>query len=236
MFEFIIFAIIIAISFVLAYKSMLDYRQKPVNNILHTIFLVQNPAIVQADFLKKLYHLIDGSRFFVAFEVLYKGDDKALVFYGPKNLQTSLPEAKLIEIEDYQGSLEFDKVDIFEVTLKGTDPSYIQQDGVFDNLGLKPEEKFFWQVVLSPESNTSADPIFQSTVRALIYAENATRKGEIRQIVEDRINQRTNLTIHKSKLTLNRLFNSYQHRSIIPAELVKFPMASMQLSDLIRKL
>lgn len=236
MFEFIIFGIIIAISFVLAYKSMLDYRQKPVNNILHSIFLVQNPAIVHADFMKKLFHLVDGDKYFVAFEVLYKGSDKALVFYGPRNLQTTLSEAKLLEIEDYQGQLEFDKVDLFEVSVKGSDVEYVQQDGVFDDLGLKPEEKFFWQVVLSPETNSNADPTFQATIRALIYAENATRKAEIRKIVEDRIAERTNLTIHRSSLTLDRLFNAYQHRSLIPSELVKFPMVASQLADLIRKL
>lgn len=118
---FILFLIIIAISFVLAYQSMQDYQERPVQmGTENSIFLVRNPNTLTNEMLDEIHAVTVSTGYIVSIEKLLKGQKSALVIFGPKNiLQQFSDRLSLIELEEYT-NVDEHRVTAWEVGVKDT--------------------------------------------------------------------------------------------------------------------
>ena len=97
----IIFLIIILVSAVLAFRSMKDYEEFPESLSLNTLFYIGKPQNLTSEILTKLHETLSEHKQFFSLERLNKGKERALVIYGPRDLESLFPELNLVEIEDY---------------------------------------------------------------------------------------------------------------------------------------
>lgn len=164
----ILFLLIIAISFALAYKSMRDYQeipQKKEEN--YGLYLVRkNP--VAWEFLDSVRAELSSSGGVLSLERLFKGRKTALCIFGPKNiLEDFIGELRLLELEDYIAGLSFENMDIWEVGVKSSDEFEENMD-IFASLPkLYKEEQFFWQVIIGAKD---------VQIRAAIFSESFERR------------------------------------------------------------
>lgn len=234
MITFLATILIIVIALFLAYRSMRDYRQLPQAGVEHGLYLVQNPGAVNPSLFRKIGQLMTSPEVLMSLEVVVKGSDKALVIYGPKQLVAQLPEANLLEIEDYQAGLAPEKTEILELNVRQKAGDYINTANLFADLGLSEDERFGWQMVIQPTD--PPQPIWQATVRIFIWSATAQRQAEIRQQITARLTEQTKFEIQSSKLSLSQLLKVYAKRSLIPEELIKFPVNDQELTQIMARL
>ena len=115
----ILFLLVVAISFVLAVKSMKDFIDIPSNSSAeYSLFLIRKIQIVNADFLSHLNERLVESSSILAIERLFKGKKSALVVYGPRKLLLSLNHVlDLLELEDYT-DVNVEQVSAWEIGIK----------------------------------------------------------------------------------------------------------------------
>src|SRR3990167_440594 len=98
----ILFLVVMGVSFVLAFRSMSDYREVPAPSVPFSVFLVGNPQALTLGNLQKLGEAFIKGKFIFSFERLFKGPKRALVVFGPVDvLQPFSQSLGLTEIEDY---------------------------------------------------------------------------------------------------------------------------------------
>jgi hypothetical protein len=195
---FILFFIIILISFILALRSLGDYYEKPVTTPGYSLFLIRNPSGMTESLLQQLYQEALPERSIISFERLYKGSREALVVSGPTDLLLPHVEAlNLLELEDYSKRVSPEELpnsmSAWEVGPKKNGEVVLNlPDIITENPVLSENEEFWWQVVLQPVSGnveramrqisqalvggktaqkTEKESSFQSVIRAVIWAE-----------------------------------------------------------------
>jgi hypothetical protein len=200
---FILFFVIILVSFILALRSLGDYYEQPVTAPGFSLFLIRNPKALTESFLQQLYNQALAERSIVSLERLFKGPKQALVVSGPTDLFKPYIEAfDLLELEDYSKRVSSDQLPDsvlgWEVgTKKNGQVSLNIQDIITQMPTLDDGEEFWWQIVLQPVAGNleqtfrqvsgvlvgggaatkkvEGQPMFQSVVRAVVWAKGKKR-------------------------------------------------------------
>lgn len=182
----VLFLLIVAISFVLAYRSMKDYQEIPhQSQVEYGLFLVRRPENFNQDFLDRLSKLLVKEGLIVSFERLFKGSQAALTVYGPKKvLEEFIGELNLLELEDYISSLDQNHLSVWEMGVKeNTKPKTLNIENIFTDLArLGNEDQFFWQVVLGPKQKGK---LFTSQIRAVVYSKDPQKRQELIPVLQN---------------------------------------------------
>lgn len=175
LFWIILFLLIIAISFVLAFLSMKDFAQKPTDSkAQYGLFLIRNIKALNADFLNTIHQELSVKGLIFSIEKLFKGHRAALVIYGPRDfLQKYQDVLDLLELEEYTN------VEALEVVSWEVDTT----DGGLNGIPqILEDEQFWWQVILKP---TKASLLKKINNKNVDYFQMAKSKTEIPQAAGD---------------------------------------------------
>lgn len=198
----VLFLIIIAISAVLAYRSMRDYQLKPkVKGLDYGLFLIRNPTNL-TQVLDSLHALALGEQQIISFERLFKGTKSALVMFAPKNILAGLSsDLNLLELEEYT---KVDPAQVFawEVGLKDVASFHLSEVNAFEGMPeFKDSEQFWWQITwqanagpLWPNLNqkknfldiVGKDKIYQRNLQKMLSS-----KPALRVLAEEKNKQKT---------------------------------------------
>lgn len=139
---FILFGLVVLISFILAFLSMREYHEIP-NESDYSLFLIRKPSALGDKFLNSIQNIL-GSRV-LSIERLIKGDKSVLVAFGPRSLLLNYKDLlDLIELEDY--------VNLIGRYALCFETQNSQQ--IFTNIPkLLPTEEFWCQFLLSSKEN-----------------------------------------------------------------------------------
>jgi len=144
-----LFLIIIAISAILAYRSMKDYQLQPkVKSSGYGLFLIRNPANL-TKVLDHLHALTQDSQQIISFERLFKGAKSALVMFAPNSISANLSSSlNLLELEEYT-KLDSARVFAWEVGCKDQASFHLSKVNTFESMPeFKDSEQFWWQIIL----------------------------------------------------------------------------------------
>lgn len=172
----VLFILVLAISFVLALKSMRDYQEIPTQSRGDfSLFLVRNSQALNEKFFNSLHSDLLRSGSNISIERLFRGKESAVVLFGPNNLLIKYKESlNLLELEDYT-NYELNKITAWEVGFKQKQQSENTTEPVFKNLPeLSDAEQFWWQIVIWVKKG-DADS-FQIQIRAVVYADQLRKK------------------------------------------------------------
>lgn len=174
---FILFFLIVLISFFLAYLSMKDFQEKAQDrNPSSSLFLIRNTSSLNPDFLSNLHEIIAKTGLIVSLERLFKGLESALVIFGPKDILLPFgPGLNLLEIEDYcevTTPITAWEMDIDE-SIKSNQISSVfsQIPKLYDN------EQVWYQMVLKVEK--SEEHKFSGQIRIIIVSSDSKRRLEL---------------------------------------------------------
>ena len=156
---FILFFLIIAISFVLAYQSMKDYVEKPANLNVYSLYLIRNLQALTIAILDEIYSALRTQDSLISFEKLFKGQKNALVVFGPKTILEKFdPQLNLLELEDYT-NVDPNIVVAWEMAIK--DASLLQNPSPILKPNLTETEQFWVALVLQAKKGLLSSLVSQ---------------------------------------------------------------------------
>lgn len=176
----ILFFMIVAISFVLAMRSMRDYQEIPQKSQEdYGLFLIRQTGNLTTGVLDAILKPATSESFIISIERLFKGSESALTIFGPKkHLVKFSGDLNLLELEDYAARLDSEDLSVWEVGVKEKtkfDPDTL--DNIFINLPkLDFEDQFFWQVVSGRD---------QTQIRAILYSKDSKRRKVLAPLFHD---------------------------------------------------
>ncbi len=151
---FLLFAIIVAISFVLAYNSMQDFQEKAaVTTVENSLYLIRHPQGFTREVLDSLHNQTVEKNYLLSIERLFKGANSAFVIFGPKPiLQNFTAQLHLLELENYT-DIDDSQVTGWEMGVKDILSFHTSNlPNIFEKLPtLEKNEQFWWQIVLQPQ-------------------------------------------------------------------------------------
>lgn len=154
---------VVAISFVLAIKSMRDYQEIPSGN---SLFLIRQSKELLRQ-LNKIYDDLARSNLSLSFERLFRGNQSALAVFGPTEILTKYKNSlDLLELEDYT-NVSNNEISAWEVGFRN--------GKLFGNLPtLSDDEQFWWQVIVWVDKG---QPMlkFQCQIRAILLTPDLER-------------------------------------------------------------
>lgn len=207
----LLFVLVMAISFVLALKSMKDYREIPEKSgQSYGLFLIRKSESLTKELLVIIHDNFLKKEGIISFERLIKGDKSALVVFGPKNILVNFKDMlSLLELEDYTG-VNIKDASAWEVGVK--DGHY------FKNFpSLSGDEQFWWQLVLSAKKGKSApDKLFQGQIRAVVICGDHSRRTYLTQILQNLSPGR--FVKLPQAFSTEQIIDFYQKRSLKPDE------------------
>ncbi len=165
----ILFLLIISISFVLAYRSMIDYQEIPQRQEEnYGLYLVRASQELTGKVLDSVRSKLSSHMGVVSLERLFKDRKTVLCIFGPKNILEDLSwELQLLELEDYTAKVVSGNMDIWEVGIKGNGKAE-NIDNIFKDLPkLYGKDQFFWQIVMGNK---------RVQIRAAIFSESIERR------------------------------------------------------------
>lgn len=243
--------VLIAASLILAFYSMRSYQEIPVALGSYSLFLVRNSPALNTQLLDKMHQLAAQAKVSFSLERLFKGEETALVIFGPASLVRQLPELDPLELEDYLQSgsslppslpgTRPPKVsvnDSFTLTIaprNNPKKSLLVRSDFLKMLSFEPEQHFFWQIVASPlPKRSKSDPhsLFQVTIRAMIVDRDAVKKIGLAKRIDQEIRRGTGLSPQPRKQTSQSYFSSFAQRTIIPKEVAEFSLNSAEIVSL----
>lgn len=181
----ILFALIVAISFLLAYLSMRDFHAVPeTEKVEYGLFLIRNTAQFTNDTLHTIRQAMLKNSFIISIERLFKGNKSALTIFGPKDiLNQFVSDLNLLELEDYTLDLNTKHIAIWEVGVKYAASVKLKNvEEFFKNFPLlEQEDQFLWQIILTAKGNVSS---FQSQIRAAVYSKESMRRKTLAPILQ----------------------------------------------------
>lgn len=184
---FILFLLIVGISFILAFRSMGDYQEIPkASKVEYGLFLIRQTDSFNVSILDSIGKFMHDGGLIVSLERLFKGHQAALTIFGPKKILDKFREGlNLLELEDYTDVLENKDVSIWEVAIKSTSSGLDNPNNIFSNLPeLGEEDQFFWQVVLGARKENEGLS-FQTQIRAVIYSKDPVRKKKLASLFQN---------------------------------------------------
>jgi hypothetical protein len=157
----VLFALVVAISFILAAQSMRDYSEDPEKDRNYSLFLIRNTQGLTPSVLSSIRNELSESKAIISFERLLKGRKSALVIFGPRDLvlnhKTSLD---LLELEDYT-NVSVEEISAWEAGIK-KDTKITQK--LFQNIpNLLENEQFWFQAILPSTLKPQLTGVFIST-------------------------------------------------------------------------
>lgn len=183
----ILFLLIVAISFLLAFLSMRDYQEIPQQSkVEYGLFLIRQPDRFNALILNAIRKSMLGSNFIVSIERLFKGSKSALTIFGPRKiLDQFIDKLNLLELEDYTLDLSSNHIVIWEVGIKDIQANKLDNiDNFFKNFPLlDAEDQFLWQIVLTAKSVEGV--AFHSQIRAAVYSKELVRRKTLVPLLQN---------------------------------------------------
>lgn len=175
----LLFALVVAISFVLALKSMADFHEIPTTSgEEYGLFLIRRPHELNEELMSFIHHNLLTSDLIISFERLIKGTRAALVVYGPKKVLSGYKHTlDLLELEDYT-KVDSKQISAWEVLVK-----------IADKPGFPPiseDDQIWWQLILSAKK----DEFFHPHVRLVVVSSDRQRrellKSELASLTTDK--------------------------------------------------
>ncbi len=166
----VLFVLVVAISFILAAKSMRDFREIPTNE-QYGLFLIRKTQELSVQLLNSIQGELLDPNSVISLERLFRGEKSALVVYGPKLIISKYHQnLDLLELEDYT-KVDPKQISAWEVGIK-------EKGKVFDNLPeLSQKEQFWWQVIISSGFNIQ--------VRAVVVSGDDVRRTSLTQTLHN---------------------------------------------------
>ena len=175
----VLFLLVLLISLLLAYRSMRDFRLTPTKARLdYGLFLIRNPDGLTKDLLDTIHADIAKNNLIFSLERLFRGNESALVIFGPKNILKVFDNLNLLELEDYTkgDSLE---ISAWEVGLKNPEV-VVKFDPLFENLPqLNTMEQFWWQVNCEPLRANPGENLFSAQIRCVLLTKDLSRQKKL---------------------------------------------------------
>ena len=158
---FVLFGLVVLISFVLALLSMREYHEIPKESD-YGLFLIRKPTELTGKFLDSIQRILDSK--VLSIERLIKGDQSVLVMFGPRSLLLENKDLlDLVELEDYT-RIGSRNVSCYEVG---------NSEKMFTNLPkLLHSEQFWCQFLLS----SKADGVYFCQTRIAVVADTERRR------------------------------------------------------------
>lgn len=206
----ILFVLILAISFVLAVKSMHDFQEiHPQTGENFSLFLIRNTPGLNKQLIEALYDDLAKSKLTVSFERLFKGPKSALVIFGPKTLLTKYTNTlNLLELEDYT-DIDINQTVAWEMTVK--DGKW-EEGRIPANLPtLSEQEQFWWQVIAW--INDKENDKFSLHIRAVVTSVDQFRLKELAKSLQNLASAR--LVKLPKAFSNAQLLDFYKKRSFI---------------------
>lgn len=179
-----LFALVIAISFVLALQSMRDFQESPKHfNTEYGLFLIRNTLGLTEQVLDSFHNQIIKDGLIISFERLFKGSKSALVIFGPKDILLAFQsKLNLLELEDYT-VINKDHATAWEVGVKGGNIKIEETDNFFANFpALSQAEQFWWQLTLQAKNQKEG---FYSQIRAVVISSDLGRRKKISELLQN---------------------------------------------------
>lgn len=214
---FILFFLVVAIAFVLAYQSMGDYTEHPFSSGKpYSLYLIQNPQALTEELFLKLYEQSLSLGAVLSLERLFKGQKKALVIFGPASLIGPLSNTLgIVELEDYSESNIPENILAWEVSFKKDHlkEQVLNQSLLAELPELRPTEQFWWQLVLKPQKNLAGS--FQAALRAVFLTEDKKRVKELESTLF-KIGSDSGLTMVPQVYSSSQMLSFYRQRTLPP--------------------
>lgn len=170
-----LFVLVLAISFVLALKSMKDYQEIPIfSREDFSLFLIRNYQGLNEQMLSMLYEDLIQSGLNISFERLFKGKESAIVIFGSSQILRKYKDTlNLLELEDYT-NIELGNISSWEMGFKEGG------EALFTKIPeLKDSEQIWWQLLLWV--NKDKVNSFQSHIRVAVISNDKYRRKELAQ-------------------------------------------------------
>lgn len=225
---------------------MKGYQELPPQNFEHSLFLINNPQLLNEDNIKKIYNYSLNNELIFSIEKLYKGKDKAVILFGPTAFARALDETKITELEDYllpktytpQNLNELKAVNINSTLSWTLIPDRNSKNKIIlkDNFaaidGISENERVFIQFVLAPVK--SVNLVFQTTIRVMVVSDDPNKRVELAKKIDGQIKSSSNLVRKESGNSISQTFDSFKLRTLIPKELQLISVTSDQLLKIIK--
>lgn len=166
---FVLFILVVAVSFVLAAKSMRDFTEISTSNEEYSLFLIRKAERLNVELLNSIHNSLLRTNSIISFEKLFKGKNSAMVVFGPGKLLMAYKDLlDLLELEDYT-NVNVEEIFTWEVGIKNNGqraPEGEVDNGqkMFGNLPqLLETEQFWWQVIFSGDQKAQITAVVIST-------------------------------------------------------------------------
>lgn len=171
----ILFVLVVAISFILAVRSMRDFTEIPQGQDEYSLFLIRKSHQLDGQLFNSIRQQLLLHNTFISFERLFKGKKSALVVFGPRKLLLNYKDIlDLLELEDYT-NVDIEHFFAWEVGIKKG--AQLTQK-LFTHLPhFLEKEEFWWQVILSAS--------FKAQITAILVSEDATRRNQLVQNLQN---------------------------------------------------
>lgn len=176
-----LFVLMVALSYVLAAKSMKDYQEVISEKGEYGLFLIRNRGGLTNELLHSIHNELLSSGLNISFERVFRGNESALLVFGPHNLLAKFNTVlNLLELEDYT-KIDIDTSLAWEIGIKE------KGQKIFGNLpSLLDQEQFWWQLVLWVNKNKLMSfNSFQGQIRAVIKSEDPLKRKNVSQILQN---------------------------------------------------
>lgn len=165
-----LFLLIVAIAFVLAFASMKNYHDIPEKSRAdYSLFLIRRQKGLNLDLLQNLVDDLFSEGLIISLERLFKGRESVLVIFGPKKiLQNYTHQLNLLELEDYT-NLDQDKIFAWQIDLKNLGKVAVPE--------LEKEEQFWLQLIIRSH--------YKMTIRAAFYSSDSAKRKQFPQTLQN---------------------------------------------------
>lgn len=214
-----LFFIVVAISFILALRSMRDFWDSPADlKITYSLYLIRNPQGLTTEILNDLHQRSLKEGFIFSLEKLFKGEKKALVIFGPANILKTWGEVlSLLELEDYSLKVDMNHIQAWEVGWKVGETGFNPvNESSSVQIDLNENEQFWWQVVVRPIKRDQGEKkagVFQVVLRAIVISENKERTKQLRDTL-GKIGSKEGLAALPQAYSTNQIIGFYQKRAL----------------------
>lgn len=182
---------------------MRDFQLKPNAKNDYSLFLVRNISKLNLDSFNSILNELSKKDLLVSFERLFKGEESALVVFGPKNILLNYQDLNLLELEDYT-DLNLDNISIWEADVRTI-------KGLRANLPkLLKEERIWIQIVGKLKLGNSLIP---AQVRIVIFS---PIKDRLKSLTDEfQKNFKNTLPKIPRPYAKDQLFDFYKQRSFL---------------------
>lgn len=202
----VLFLLVVAISFVLAVKSMKDFTDIPSNaSAEYGLFLIRKIQGFDATLLSRLNEKLLESSSILSIERLFKGKKSALVVYGPRKLLLNLNHVlDLLELEDYT-DVNVGLVSAWEIGIKDSSYEWVRVQNIFASLPqFLDSEQFWWQLILNGSLNLQ--------ITAVLISATGQRRTSLTQSLQS-LNPQVLIKLPKA-FSNPQFLDFYQKRSL----------------------